>query len=108
MGPQSIDIFCLVTSIVENALKKKIDEATMFTMSFGVGDKKINTVVVWFLVNVFEMMYSSSIVDPILILERMVNEIDWISKSYNSKYEEAFQILKMEAQMQIISIKFDV
>ena len=79
----------------------------MFTMSFGIGDGKINTVVVWFLVYVFEMMYSSGIVDPILILERTVNEIDWIIKSCSGKYEEAFYIVKMEIQTQIVSIKLD-
>ena len=77
--------------MVEDALKKKIDKAAKFTMSFGIGDRKTNTVVVWFLVNVFEIMYSSGIVDPILILERTVNEIDWIIKDVAENMRMHFQ-----------------
>ena len=88
---QNLDIFCLATLMVEDALKKKIDEAAKFTMSFGIGDSKINTVAMWLLVNVFEMMHSSGIVDPILLLERTVNEIDWIIKDVAENMRMHFQ-----------------
>ena len=85
---------------------KKIDEGSVFTMSFRCKDKNVNIVVVWFLVNVFELMYYSNIEDPIVILERVEKEIDWMQR-YTCKYSDAFQTLKMEIQMQIMSFKYD-
>ena len=74
---QNLDIFCLATLMVEDALKKKIDKAAKFTMSFGIGDSK--------------MMHSSGIVDPILLLERTVNDIDWIIKDVAENMRMHFQ-----------------
>ena len=100
------DIYCATISIVESVLKKKIDERSVFTMSFRCKDKNVNIVVVWFLVNVFELMYYSNIEDPIVILERVEKEIDWMQR-YTCKYSDALQTLKMEIQMQIMSFKYD-
>ena len=76
-------------------------------MSFRCKDLKGNIVVVWFLVQVFEQMYSSNVTDPVTILEKVVNEIDWIERMYTCKYSDSFQTLKMEIQLQILSFKYD-
>ena len=101
------DIFQIAISVVEALLKKRVDEKTVFTMSFRCNDPKVNVVAVWFMVQIFEIMYNSVIVDPIVILEGIVNEINWILRTCNSSFDDAFQTTKMEAQMQIISIRYD-
>ena len=100
------DIYCATISIVESVLKKKVDEKSVFTMSFRCKDKMMNIVVVWFLVQVLELMFYSNIEDPVLILEGVEKEIDWTQR-YTSKYYDSFQTLKMEIRMQILSFKYD-
>ena len=56
----------------------------------------------------FEQMYSSSVTDPVTILEKVVNEIDWIGRMYTCKYSDSFQTLKTEIQLQILSFKYDL
>ena len=76
-------------------------------MSFRCKDRIVNIVVVWFLVQVLELMYYSNIEDPVLILERVEKEIDWIQR-YTCKYADSFQTLKMEIRMQIMSFNYDL
>ena len=101
------DIYCSVITIVESVLKKKVDEKSIFTMSFRCKDRIVNIVVVWFLVQVLEHMYYSNVEDPVLILERVEKEIDWIQR-YTCKYADSFQTLKMEIRMQIMSFNYDL
>ena len=102
------DIYCASISIVESVIKKKIDEKSIFTMSFRCKDPKMNIVSVWFLVQVFEHMYKSSIVEAVSILEGVLKEIVWLMKVNRTKYIEEFRTLKREIQMQIASFKYDL
>ena len=101
------DVYCIIIAILETVLKKKLDEKTVFTMSFRCKDNSINVVAVWFLVYVFELMYSSGVVDPIVVLDAVLREINWILQKCNSKYDDAFEVLRIETQIQIIGIKYD-
>ena len=104
------DIHCSIIAVVESILKKRVDEKSIFTMSFRCKDQSVNVVVVWFLVQVFERIYRSNVTDPVSILEEVVNKIVWMEKMYvyTQKYSDAFQTLKMEIQLQIISFKYDM
>ena len=102
------DVFCTVKAIVESVLKKKVDDKCFFTVSFRCKDQRVNVVVVWFLVQVLEKMYYSSITDPVLVLEEVVKEIDWLQWIYSAKYSDPFETLKMEIQMHILSFKYDM
>ena len=102
------DIYCAAIDIVESIIKKKVDEKSIFTMSFRYKDPIVNIVVVWFLVQVFDRMYYFGTIDPIVILEGVEKEVEWIRRVCSYKYWDSLEALRMEIRMQILSFNYDL
>ena len=68
----------------------------------------MNIVVVWFLVQVFDRMYYFGTIDPIVILEGVEKEVEWIRRVCSYKYWDSLEALRMEIRMQILSFNYDL
>lgn len=104
------DSFTVVKDVIESFLKTKILDKQIFALSFMISDKKRAAFAAWLVVKCFNYIYSFSETCVEKILEFLKNEIDFVLSNIKlgSKKLSCFHELRMEVDMQLQYLKYDL
>ena len=105
--PPVHDIFCLLKEILQNFMKKKTTVDEIFTVSFRCKEPTRNVIGVWLVMKVFFYVLHEEIEETELILNKIVNDIDWVVGYCGGKFLEIFHELRTEIEIQKMGYLLD-